>query len=362
MSPARESLSKYLPPKLSEARLARQYDAIKSRVRPGSSATRRAWLPMGLTFAAMAAVLAIIVARRTPPGMSLSDGTVLESPEDRALSAVSLNDGSQVGLGPHSRMRLTSTRAEAIRLELERGRVDVAATHRDGRSFVVAAHGYEVQVVGTRFVVEILPDSRVDVRVDEGRVQVRSPSGELRPVSAGESWSTAAESSGAPNASGDTSADASPDELDGEDDEVDAGAAPRGKHARRTHAAGPSSAKDLLDDAQRATAEGRMKDAARIFDALRHEHRHDARAALAAFELGRIRLDSLGDPAGAEEALLDALRLARGGPLREDAEARRVEALDRMGSPACAKAREDYLARYPAGVHRAAVSGRCPAR
>jgi hypothetical protein len=361
MGTTQEPLSKYLAPKLNEARLARQYDAIKARARPGSFAARRTWLPVAFTFAAMAAVLAIFVARRAPPGASLSDGTVLESPADRALPAVALNDGSRVGLGAGSRMRLTSTRADAIRLELERGRVDVAATHREGRSFVVAAHGYEVQVVGTRFVVEILADARVDVRVDEGRVQVRSPSGEVRAVSGGESWSAKSE----PVVE---DADAAPetlDEMDDVDDDASAATtagAPGRRGPRRSTTAASSAAKALLDDAQRATAEGRMKDAAQLFDALRHQHRRDPRAALAAFELGRIRLDSLGDPAGAEEALRDALRLAHVGPLREDAEARRVEALDKMGSPACARARDEYLTRHPSGVHRAAVSGRCPAR
>src|SRR5262249_4095228 len=119
-------------------------------------------------------------------------------------------------------------------------------------------------------------------------------------------------------------------------------------------------AKELLDEAQRATAQGDRRGAARLYDEIRTRHRRDPRAALAAFELGRIRLDALGDPAGAEEAFRDAIRLAREPGLRDDAEARRVEALDRAGQrEACARARDEYLARHPQGVHRAAVTARC---
>ena len=80
---------------------------------------------------------------------------------------------------------------------------------------------------------------------------------------------------------------------------------------------------------------------------------------LAAFELGRLRLDSLGDAAGADEAFRDAIALSPQGPLREDAEARRVEALAAERSPECATARNAFLARYPHSVHAAVVSGTC---
>src|SRR5262249_22630609 len=85
------------------------------------------------------------------------------------------------------------------------------------------------------------------------------------------------------------------------------------------------SAKDLLNEAQQATAQGDRRRAASLYDEIRKKHRADPRAALAAFELGRIRLDVLADPAGAEEAFRDAVRLAREPNLRDDAEARQIE-------------------------------------
>ena len=132
------------------------------------------------------------------------------------------------------------------------------------------------------------------------------------------------------------------------------------RHPDPSPAPAPESAKSLFDDAQRARREGRTADAARAFDKLRRTYRGDPRAALAAFELGRLRLDALGDPRGAEEALRDAMALGPGSPFREDAEARHVQALSRMGdTKGCARARDAYLARYPSGVYRNAVGVYC---
>jgi hypothetical protein len=117
---------------------------------------------------------------------------------------------------------------------------------------------------------------------------------------------------------------------------------------------------ELLQLANEARIAGRVKDAATAFDTLRRRYRKDPRAGLAAFELGRLRLDSLGDPLGAVEALLDAISLAPEATFREDADARLIEAYDEAHDPRCHVARQDYLARYPKGVHAAAVAVRCP--
>jgi transmembrane sensor len=300
----------------------------------------------------VAAVAIVLFVRRVPSGTTaatLVDGTWLESPAEGPAPAVVLADGSRIALGARSRLRVTSTRPDAVRLDLERGRVDVRATHVEGRSFVVAAGDVEVYVVGTRFTVE--DDGPVRVHVDEGRVRVHDPRGD-RFVAGGDEW---AEEIPAPVAST-PAPEVTPPSADELDDPVDAGASPR---ATRHGAAAPD-AKSLLADAQRAIAQGRSADAARLFDAIRRDHRRDARAGLAAFELGRLRLDALGDPSGAEEAFRDAIRLAREAGLRDDAEARRVEALDKMGSKsACVRARAAYLSAHPSGVHRTEVAARC---
>jgi len=352
MSDARsQPLARHLQPKLTAARVAGQWERIEARI--GGRQRAKVAVPIGVALAVTALAAAFFLWRapsrdtRTAAA-TIVDGTWLESPASGPASAVVLADGSRVTLGASSRLRVTSTGPLAVRLDLARGRADVRATHVEGRSFVVAAGDVEVHVVGTTFTVE--DDAVVRVHVEEGRVRVRDPRGE-RSVGAGEEWTE----EGAPPPIAPASAAAPPigDDLD------DAGSgaeAPRPAH----RSAQGQDARSLLDEAQRAVAQGHPADAARLFDALRREHRRDPRAGLAALELGRLRLDVLGDPAGAEEAFRDALRLGRDAGLRDDAEARRVEALDRMGArQACARARSAYLASHPSGVHRAEVTARC---
>jgi tetratricopeptide (TPR) repeat protein len=116
----------------------------------------------------------------------------------------------------------------------------------------------------------------------------------------------------------------------------------------------------LLELADAARLSGRPAEAARAFDRLLRAHRGDPRAGLAALELGRLRMDNLGDPAGALEAFSDAVALAKSGAVREDAEARRVQALERLGDIArCVRARDAYLERFPGGIHASSIRRRC---
>src|SRR3954467_15081174 len=160
MSIAREPLGKHLPPKITDARLARQYAAIAPRL--GRSRRFAFAGPVGFAMAGGIAALAIVwLVRRPQPATVLADGTWLESAGSGSAPAVTLAEGSRVALPPSSRVRLPSTRPAAIRIDVAHGRVDVQATHVDGRTFVVGARGYEVLVVGTRFSVQ-----------DDGRVRV----------------------------------------------------------------------------------------------------------------------------------------------------------------------------------------------
>lgn len=351
-----------LTPSLSEARLARQYDAVRARVRRTGG---RVWMPWTVAAVAMAALVAVWVVARRPAASEawLVDGAVLESGAAGERTHLTLPEGSRVDLAPNTRARLTSARRASIRIDVETGRVEVEATHVEGRTFIVGAGGYEVHVIGTHFVVERAPGSRVTVSVDRGIVQVTNPVGEGRRLTAGEQWSAP---DGAPSVAVDSAA-ASGSQV------PSASAAPSAAPAASSSAiVAPTevsssppeeTAKGLFDDAQHARADGRPRDAARAFDRLRHAFRHDRRASLAAFELGRLRLDALGDPRGAEDAFRDAMALGSSSPFREDAEARHVESLARMGDTSrCTSARDAYLARWPTGTYRRAVELYCGVR
>jgi transmembrane sensor len=379
---SRVDLKANLSPPLSEARLARQYAAIRARAPAAPRWNSGSWRGgLGWAAAAMATALlaVVLVGSRTRAARTggLVDQTVLESgPADPVR--VTLGDGSRLELNPSSRARLTSARPTAIRVDLERGGVEVEATHVEGRTFVVGAGAYEVSVVGTHFAVTRDDGGRVAVRVDRGIVEVTATTGESRGESrrlgAGEQWSgldgptarpvveeAVAVPAPVPTAAGAPVLEAS--ESSPGPTNV-AAVAPRDDGTRRAPA--PQDARDakqLFDEAQRARTSAHPDEAARAFDRLRRAFPHDPRAALAAFELGRLRLDVLGDPRGAEEALRDALALGPSSPFREDAEARHVEALGRMGdSSGCELARSAYLARWPKGTYRRAVELCCGTR
>jgi transmembrane sensor len=352
---------KNLMPLITESRLTRQYARIRERVpvaRP-----RRAWAGWTVAGVAVAALAVVLVRTAAVPRADLVDGAIVESSagaDGGRVTSVTLADGSRIELGAATRARLTSDRPKAIRVDLERGSIEVEATHVEGRTFAVGAGSYDVRVVGTHFAVVREPGERVTVRVDRGAVDVVAVAAgsETRRLAGGEQWSAPegspahAEPAAVPDALAAVTATTTAPAI--------AAAPARQAPSTATPSARQESARELFDEAQRARADGRPYDAARAFDQLRHGFPRDPRAALSAFELGRLRLDALGDPRGAEEALRDAIALGPASPFREDAEARRVEALWRTGDPAgCASARADYLARWPNGTYRRAVELGC---
>jgi transmembrane sensor len=280
------------------------------------------------------------------------EGAQLETAAD-AL-AVTLTDGSSLKVEPRSRVEVGDRTPSALKLVLARGRIACDVTHREGRSFVVAAGGVEVRVVGTRFSVaneEAEGGARVEVRVERGTVEVRSPGGEITRVEAGHTWSRVTK----------TEALAGPDSEPATAPEAEA-PAPRiapaakthaGAHARSTDAA----AREQFEQARSEWRAGRIDAAAKTYQTLLTSHPRDPRAGLAAFELGRLRMDRLGDMPGAVQALQQAVALAPGAELREDALARLVAASAAAHDRAvCARSRTRYLTEYPSGVHHRTVT------
>jgi hypothetical protein len=275
---------------------------------------------------------------------------------ERKSQNIVLGDGSVVTVEAGAKLTVERAELDAVHLVLESGAIELEVTHREGRSFVVTAGSHDVIVVGTHFRVERTSSTAaLTVEVTRGLVRVEGPAGS-RPVGAGERWTTTSPAPPPAASSSPATAMTAMDEADAGSPEVTpapAGAAP----GSRAETEGP---RELLSRASDARAAGRYRDAARALDTIRRRYRGDPRAGLAAFELGRIRLDTLGDPGGASEAFADAIALAPEAPFREDAEARRVDALEAAGSlAACVRAREAYLARFPSGIHARRVTSRC---
>jgi transmembrane sensor len=279
------------------------------------------------------------------------EGAQLETAAD--MVAVTLVDGSSLKVEPRSRVELRDRTPSALKLVVARGRIACDVTHREGRSFVVAAGGVEVRVVGTKFTVaneEAEGGRRVEVRVERGAVEVRSADDEIVRVEAGHSWSqvTKTEALGGPT-------ETAP-EPEAEPAETPTSAAKRHAATRSAHPA-PADARTLFEQARSEWRAGHIEEAARTYQALLAAHPRDPRAGLAAFELGRLRMDRLSDMPGAIQALEQAVALAPGAELREDALARLVAAASAAHDRSrCTRARTRYLTDYPAGIHHRTVS------
>jgi transmembrane sensor len=349
LPPARR-LASFVEPQVDDKRIDRAWAAVSScPIRAGFS-----WKLVALpaTVVAAAAVIGLVVerAQTAPPALA---GMVIES---AASETVTLSEGTRVTLRDGARLRFDRVQSDRVESTVERGQVVFDVKHDGSRAFVVHAPGIEVLDRGTRFTVDV-EGGVVAVSVEEGSVEIdRTGSAPVR-LAGGEAWSNGPTAAQAPSTPPTASA---PPVADTSAAAAQPSTTPSVEAAIKPAEPRTPTPQELLQTANEARLAGHPKDAAAAFDALRRRFRSDPRAGLAAFELGRLRLDSLGDPAGAVEALNDAVALAPSGPFREDADARLVQAYDRTHDARCSTARQAYLTRYPNGIHSADVTARCP--
>lgn len=281
-----------------------------------------------------------------------------------APTSVQLAEGSRLSLDADSRLELREGTRERVALRLERGRVECDVAARPERSFSVTAGGFDVVARGTRFSVDVGDGTRaLAVAVEEGKVVILRAGSQQEQASlvAGQRWSVVL-SSAAASASASVAPVPSSEALDaGPAQDPSAGAlrpAEPGLTTREEQA--QAAARLLLDRGNLLRREGNLIGAAQAYEALLTRHPGDPRAGLAAFELGRLRMDRLGDLPGAIRALERAARLLRDPGLREDAMARLVTALDAARDvERCLAARAAYLESHPAGIHVRPVASAC---
>jgi TolA-binding protein len=357
--------SRYVQPEVDAARIERLWSGVEQRMAERPVRRPWRWLALGTALSAAAAFSFFWVENRARPGAEAAraehaplEGAKLETKSDEL--AVTLGDGSSVKLASQSEVQVQGSRASAISLSLVRGELACDVTHREGRRFTVVAGDVEVRVVGTRFSVKrtLMPAGRVEVSVARGVVEVRSARqpGVVARVAAGQDWSENAEPAASSTTAATTPAPAPPAA------EGDAhGLLPPKHEAAAVASAAPTpSARELFEKAGESRRAGDAAAAARAYEELLRTHPSDARASLAAFELGRLRMDRLGDLSGAVAALERAVAMQVGPTFREDALARLVSVYASQGNfGACRRARDRYLASYPGGVHAAAVATRC---
>lgn len=317
----------HVEPVLSEADI----DLGWARLRhPPATSRRRGgrWAAAGVTLAAAAAVLFFVF--RGSDASPRWAGTTLEAATEPVTAE--LDDGSEVLAEADSTLRKIAERSDETRIALERGAATFEVTRNPSRTFIVEADGVEVRVVGTRFRVSRADDD-VEVMVERGAVDVVHD-GEVTRLRAGDRWTP-------------------PDEVAVvELPPIEVEQSERRRRAR-------PSADTLFDRARSSRRDGSPRDAVRAYEAFLRAYPRDSRASLASFELGRLKMDSLGDAQGAIRAFERSLRDSS-SPFRQDAMARIVKAHASVGARSpCRRTRDAYLRRYPAGRYRADVESAC---
>ena len=335
--------------------------------------------------------------------------------ESLSPTALRLADGSLASPAKNSAVAVRQESASRVVVELLHGSAEFAVKKNPGRLFRVEASGVAVEVLGTRFVVDKQPVSdgfRVAVTVSEGRVRVLfstqqaqlaageraefqvprdaiAPSSPEPPVAimgsrapglpskSGVAISGRAVAAEPPALASAGPVSPSPEKpprwkqlaSEGRYEQAyeqifSQAQSPSPAGVRKTDAglilspiaAASHSAADLLLLADVARLSHHPAAAVSSLRQLLDGHGDDPRAPLAAFTLGRVLLDDLGQPREAAESFRKTQALDGDGPMAQDALAREVEAWSRAGDRTrCRERADEYIRRYPSGRRLQAV-------
>ncbi|MCA9667046.1 MAG: FecR domain-containing protein [Myxococcales bacterium] len=350
----------HVAPELSEERLASVWFNLSSEQRRRSQRTRRGMFVAAGALAAAAAAL-LVVWRVMPAAPDQWAGTVLRTA--KTPMQVALADGSTIKAQPATELQLLSGSKTQVRFALRRGKAAFEVARDKKRDFIVEAGDVRVRVVGTRFsVARAAAGNGVEVVVARGIVEVRDGQGKTLRLSAGQRWSRGVNLALASPAKQPPSPPVppAPPRVEPPDDGTRGGdAESKPPQRRRSRSRGAPSAAKLFEQATALRRAAKHHAAERAYRRFLARYGGDARAPLVAFELGRLRMDQLGDARGAVRALRRVLRSKR-AVLREDALARLVLLYGRLGDKrACGRSKARYVRLYPHGRYAAHLADRC---
>ncbi|HKP62957.1 MAG TPA: FecR domain-containing protein [Polyangiales bacterium] len=321
-----------------EPRVARVWSALDARLDRARRKQRALWGAAAAFAIGAAAGLALYL----PDAVKRDRSVAAPTPQ-----VLQLADGSRVEHAAGTHVAIESVSAQLVELHMTRGRAQFRVTPNRQRTFLTHAGGYTIRVVGTEFAVE-LESTAVRVAVTRGEVEVRRDgSADVWRVRAGESW----DSGSAPAAA--VLPPAPPAAVP-----MQPGAAARPVPAPLAQKPRRPDAAALFQLAQQARADAQILESEHLLAEFLQRFPNDPRASLAAFQLGRTRLE-LGDARGALAALDRAA--GDGNAFAEQVEARRVQALDQLGDrEGCRSARAKFLREFPSGSFAELVRQRCP--
>jgi transmembrane sensor len=338
------------------ARTERTLEGLHDKLRRRSS-RRRAWGAAGASFAVAAFAVAFWQLRAEPVALPASSPQPMASNTEAPDSLhMKLADGSEVSLRD-ARTRVTVTRSShaAVNLDMSEGHALFDVVHREQRVFQVQCGEVVIKVLGTAFELE-RDGGRTRVSVLRGRVSVAWSTGQSE-LAAGEAgWFPRA---GGPSAPSVEAAQRMTKRAARRLSSVRSAwrePAEQGDFERAYEllARAPQPVADdveeLLLAADTARLSGHPEAALPFLKRVISQHANDSRAPLAAFTLGGVLMQQLGQPREAEAAYARARELSLNPSLSEDALARQVEAAFRAGDSSHARAlAEAYLTRYPRG-------------
>jgi transmembrane sensor len=267
-----------------------------------------------------------------------------------------LPDGSQVRLlGVGSKVEVLEQTAALVRTALGAGSARFDVRHDPARVFEVESGDVKVRVLGTAFSVA-LEGGLTRVAVERGAVRVQWTGGQAF-LSAGQAgvYPPPADTTDASKVTAEPLSD-----LAGNVGEEAASwrkLAKRGAYVDAYKALGPAASKSVRDepaDLMLAADVARLSrhpgEATRFLSRVSDGFPRDKRAPLAAFTLGRVLLEDMGQPGRAADAFRRAQQLAPKGPLAADALAREVDAAQRAGQVDRARqVAARYVELYPEG-------------
>jgi transmembrane sensor len=322
-----------------------------------------------------------------PAGAPGHLGDLLEAPGAEPL-ALQFSEGSSIVVAAHGRVRVLAAEASGARVLVESGAADIAIRHRQRRAtrwgFEVGP--FHVLVTGTKFRVDWSPERQtLDLDQREGSVVISGAClSEPRPVATGESVSLSCAPgparAAAPSANTGVrtprAASAAPLEAPAPAPLATprlSAPAPARPDWRQLIASGQyrdglravervgfdracrtATDAELLALADAARLSDRPGRAAATLEILRRRFPGSDAAATAAFALGRVAFEQGGAYGTAARWFAVYASERPGGPLIGDAVGRLMEARQRAGDRAGARAdAERYLSRFPEGPYAA---------
>ncbi len=363
----------------SEARRAAQRKEVEAMASLPASRSSLRWIGIAAAVG-VAALLAVVVYTQLtespePMGFLASTETNPTTADNTRL--VQFRDGSQIRLSPHTRVHVSHATRSNVTMTLDAGTVDVDIRTKGTTTWKLHAGPYTVTVHGTVFSVSWHPSLQsLSVEVERGLVSVKGPELSSAGKMLGASESLYIEEP-AKRVAVEQPAPAPAEPALEEELEDDPGVTPEDKPKHATPAW-----KALCSDGKYAEAIALVEDdfehltktlnqpdlwelatAARLarrgtlaltaLQTYRTRFPDTARAATAAFLLGRVEMELNKQPARAAQWFQTYLKDHPDGSLAEDALGRLITAHRKAGNESAAKkAAAAYLQKYPAGTFR----------